>query len=210
MKTEEIGPSLLAAFARVPDVRSRHGRRSQLPALLTLATAAMLAGARRLYAIAQWGRLPPPEVCRALGFSEGSMPAVTTLHYAFRRRDTLGGAGGDGGGAGASQAGGGTRRGAAPLAAGALTVARAAGQGRCALLPEGAVPPDPRGGRGLPVRGQGPPARSARRRDLALPRTAAGRALRDGVHGRYTWRAAGGAAGAPPRQAGALPPPGGP
>jgi len=90
MKTEEIGPSLLAAFARVPDVRSRHGRRSQLPALLTLATAAMLAGARSLYAIAQWGRLPPPEVCRALGFSEGSMPAVTTLHYAFRRLDTLG------------------------------------------------------------------------------------------------------------------------
>src|SRR5260370_32616950 len=90
MKTEEIGPSLLAAFARVPDVRSRHGRRSQLPALLTLATAAMLAGARSLYAIAQWGRLPPPEGCRALGFSEGSMPAVTTLHYAFRRLDTLG------------------------------------------------------------------------------------------------------------------------
>src|SRR5258708_11918651 len=90
MKTEEIGPSLLAAFAGVPDVRSRHGRRSQLPALLTLATAAMLAGARSLYAIAQWGRLPPPEVCRALGFSEGSMPAVTTLHYAFRPLGTLG------------------------------------------------------------------------------------------------------------------------
>src|SRR5258708_14683423 len=90
MKTEEIGPSLLAALAGVPDVRWRHGRRSQLPALLTLATAAMLAGARSLYAIAQWGRLPPPEVCRALGFSEGSMPAVTTLHYAFRRLDTLG------------------------------------------------------------------------------------------------------------------------
>jgi hypothetical protein len=89
MKTEEIGPSLLAAFARVPDVRSRHGRRYQLPALLTLATAAMLAGARSLYAIAQWGRQQPPEVCRALGFSEGSMPAVTTLHYAFRL-DTLG------------------------------------------------------------------------------------------------------------------------
>src|SRR5260370_3336961 len=50
----------------------------------------MLAGARGVYAMAQWGRLPPQEVCRARGFSEGSMPAVTTLHYAFRRLDTLG------------------------------------------------------------------------------------------------------------------------
>src|SRR5260370_19789982 len=90
MKTEEIGPSLLAAFARVPDVRSRHGRRSQLPALLTLATAAMLAGARSLYAIAQWGRLPPPEGCRALGFPAGIMPAGTPLHYAIRPIDTTG------------------------------------------------------------------------------------------------------------------------
>src|SRR5258705_3757705 len=90
MKTEEIGPSLLAAFARVPDVRSRHGRRYQLPALLTLATAAMLAGARSLYAIAQWGRLQPPEVRRALGFAERGMPAATTLHYAFKRLDIAG------------------------------------------------------------------------------------------------------------------------
>jgi len=61
MRTEELGPSLLAAFARVPDVRSRHGRRYPLPALLTLATAAMLAGARSLYAIVQWGQLQPGE-----------------------------------------------------------------------------------------------------------------------------------------------------
>jgi hypothetical protein len=96
MKTQEIGPSLLAAFARVPDVRSRHGRRYPLPALLTLATAAMLSGARSLYAIAQWGRLQPLEVRRALGFVERSrsgtteMPAATTLHYAFKRLDATG------------------------------------------------------------------------------------------------------------------------
>ena len=41
MKSEETGPSLLAAFARVPDVRSRLGRRYAVPALLTLAMAAM-------------------------------------------------------------------------------------------------------------------------------------------------------------------------
>jgi hypothetical protein len=85
MKTEELGPSLLAAFARVPDVRSRHGRRYPLPALLTLATAAMLCGARSLYAIAQWGRLQPLEVRRALGFCGARMPGITTLHYVFKR-----------------------------------------------------------------------------------------------------------------------------
>jgi DDE_Tnp_1-associated len=85
MKSEELGPNLLAAFARVPDVRSRHGRRYPLPALLTLATAAMLSGARSLYAIAQWGRLQPEAVRRALGFSGVHMPGITTLHYVFKR-----------------------------------------------------------------------------------------------------------------------------
>jgi DDE family transposase len=89
MNNEEIGPSLLAAFARVPDVRSRHGRRYPLPAVLTLATAAMLAGARSLYAIAQWGRLQPPAVQRALGFGRGRVPAITTLHYVFKRLDVV-------------------------------------------------------------------------------------------------------------------------
>jgi hypothetical protein len=95
MKPEEFGPRLLAAFARVPDVRSRHGRRYPLPALLTLATAAMLCGARSLYAISQWGRLQPEAVRHALGFaaSDGEehgsmpMPAATTLHYVFKRLD---------------------------------------------------------------------------------------------------------------------------
>lgn len=91
MKAEEFGPSLLAAFARVPDVRSRHGRRYPLAALLTLATAAMLAGARSLYAISQWGRLQPEAVRQALGFGEedgaAAMPAATTLHYIFKRLD---------------------------------------------------------------------------------------------------------------------------
>jgi len=87
MKTDGFGPSLLAAFARVPDVRSRRGRRYRLPAVLTLATAAMLTGARSLYAISQWGRLQPEPVCQALGFVEGDMPAATTLHYMFKRLD---------------------------------------------------------------------------------------------------------------------------
>jgi hypothetical protein len=53
MTNDQIGPSLLAALARVPDVRSHHGRRYPLSALLTLATVAMLAGARSLSAPAK-------------------------------------------------------------------------------------------------------------------------------------------------------------
>lgn len=87
MEAAELGPNLRAAFARVPDVRSRHGRRYPLPALLTLATAAMLCGARSLYAIAQWGRIQPEAVRRALGFTGAHMPGVTTLHYVFKRLD---------------------------------------------------------------------------------------------------------------------------
>jgi DDE_Tnp_1-associated len=87
MNTTELGPSLLAAFARVPDVRSRHGRRYVLPALLTLATVAMLSGARSVYAIAQWGRLQPEPVRRALGFRGRHMPGNPALHYVFKRLD---------------------------------------------------------------------------------------------------------------------------
>ncbi|MGH2603414.1 MAG: transposase family protein [Dehalococcoidia bacterium] len=82
-----MGQDLLAAFAAVPDPRSPHGRRHPLPAILALATAAMLSGARSLYAIAQWGRLQPPAVVAALGFTRTTTPAVSTLHLVFRDLD---------------------------------------------------------------------------------------------------------------------------
>jgi hypothetical protein len=87
MKQDEIGRRLVEAFAQVPDRRSVHGRRHPLPAILALATAAMVAGARSLYAIAQWGRLQLPEVVRALGFTRAHTPAVATLHYTFKTLD---------------------------------------------------------------------------------------------------------------------------
>jgi hypothetical protein len=89
MEQETIGRSLLAAFARVPDPRQRGGRRHPLPAILALATAAMLSGARSLYAIWQWGRLQPPEVVEALGFSRDRTPSVSTLHLVFKRLDSV-------------------------------------------------------------------------------------------------------------------------
>lgn len=79
---------MLAAFATVPDPRLPRGRRHPLPAVLALATAAMLCGARSLYAIAQWGRLQPPEVVRALGFTRERTPAISTLHEVFSQLDT--------------------------------------------------------------------------------------------------------------------------
>src|SRR5258707_6290455 len=87
MTQEEIGQSLLEAFTRVPDRRSVHGRRHPLAAILALSIAAMLAGARSLYAIAQWGRAQPPEVVQALGFTRARTPAVATWHYTFKGLD---------------------------------------------------------------------------------------------------------------------------
>ena len=87
MDEQTIGRSLLAAFAEVPDPRKLRGRRHPLPALLALSTAAMLSGARSLYAIAQWGRLQPPAVVGALGFTRERTPCVATLHLAFKALD---------------------------------------------------------------------------------------------------------------------------
>lgn len=87
MKAIVVGPSLLQAFATVPDPRQPGGRRHPLPAILTLATAAMLNGARSLYAIAQWGRLQESTTLRALGFTRDRSPAVSTLHLVFKALD---------------------------------------------------------------------------------------------------------------------------
>jgi hypothetical protein len=87
MNMDEVGPSLVAAFAAVPDRRRPNGRRHPLPAILTLATAAMLCGARSLYAIAQWGRLQDAATVHALGFRREQTLAVSTLHAVFTSLD---------------------------------------------------------------------------------------------------------------------------
>ena len=87
MKTQDMVRSLTTAFATVPDGRSPQGRRHPLAAILTLTTAAMLAGARSLYAIAHWGRTQPPAVVRAMGFTRDKTPALSTLHEVFCRLD---------------------------------------------------------------------------------------------------------------------------
>src|SRR5690554_6125854 len=87
METEELVKSLLETFASIPDPRSKQGRRHPLAAIFTLATAAMLSGARSLYAIFQWGRLQSSEVVQSLGFTHEKTPSVATLHRVFSRLD---------------------------------------------------------------------------------------------------------------------------
>jgi hypothetical protein len=75
---ERLGPALLKAFMKVPDPRSPSGKRHPLPAILTLATGAMLCNCHSLYAIFQWGR-GHEELALKLGFKGGKTPAVTDL-----------------------------------------------------------------------------------------------------------------------------------
>ncbi len=79
--------SLHAAFATVPDPRRAQGRRYALPALLTLAVAAILANHLTEQAIAEWGADQSRAVKQALGFPSGVTPHQTTLQRLFQRLD---------------------------------------------------------------------------------------------------------------------------
>jgi hypothetical protein len=79
--------SLLKHLSSVADHRSSQGRRHPLGAMLALSVAAMLCGARSLYAIWQWGRMQDDETVAALGFTRAQTPAVSTLHLVFSQLD---------------------------------------------------------------------------------------------------------------------------
>jgi hypothetical protein len=87
--------SLAAALATVPDPRQPYGWRPDYPplplvGLLQLAVAAMLCGARSLYAVAQWGRervADDPMALVPLGLPPGRSPCVATLHRVFKALD---------------------------------------------------------------------------------------------------------------------------
>src|SRR5919202_2701537 len=80
-------PQIHAAFARVPDPRRRQGTRFPLPAILTLAVAAILANHCSLLAIAEWGSAQTDAIKRALGFPKGRTPHASPLQRLFRRLD---------------------------------------------------------------------------------------------------------------------------
>jgi predicted transposase YbfD/YdcC len=85
-------PDLLAYLASVPDPRAARGRRHPLVAVLGLAAAAVLAGARSIAAIAEWAADAPQPVRAALGArhhapGHRSVPAEATIRRTLSRLD---------------------------------------------------------------------------------------------------------------------------
>jgi predicted transposase YbfD/YdcC len=86
-------PHLLAYLATITDPRSRAGRRHPLVAILGLAAAAVLAGARSVAAIAEWAADAPQPVRAALGARRDpftghwAVPTETTIRRTLARLD---------------------------------------------------------------------------------------------------------------------------
>ncbi len=68
--------SLAAAFAHVSDPRRAGSVTYALPAILTLAVAAILANHLSVLAIAEWGEGQAPDLLRTLGFPNGVRPEL--------------------------------------------------------------------------------------------------------------------------------------
>lgn len=84
-----IAPSLLSVLATVPDPRGRRGKRHPLPAILAMAVAATLSGAKSYAAMADWGRNYGPALAQALGFTRLKTPCAACLFLLFRRLDRV-------------------------------------------------------------------------------------------------------------------------
>mgnify|MGYP001564186450 CR=1 FL=1 len=82
-------PSLYELFLGLADPREAQGRRHSLAAMLTLAVTAMLAGAKTLTDIAQFGRRRK-KLRKAMGFTHKKPPCISTFHYLFKDLDADG------------------------------------------------------------------------------------------------------------------------
>src|SRR5919201_5464422 len=76
---------LIAVLAEIPDWRQRRGRRHPLAAILALVGVAARCGYRSSSAAAQWARIYPPALVRALGFTHPTPPCAATLCAVLRR-----------------------------------------------------------------------------------------------------------------------------
>jgi predicted transposase YbfD/YdcC len=86
------GPQLLAYLATIADPRARCGRRHPLVAILAIAAAAVLTGARSMTAIAEWAQDTPQPVRAALGARRDGpdrwvVPTETTIRRTLARLD---------------------------------------------------------------------------------------------------------------------------
>jgi predicted transposase YbfD/YdcC len=79
--------ALIDVFSSIPDFRQSKGKRHPLKAILAMAAAAMLCGARSYTAIADWGRNYGQQLTRALGFTHQKTPCASTLHTIFSNID---------------------------------------------------------------------------------------------------------------------------
>ena len=79
--------SLYATFEQIADPRQASGRRHPLAAILTQVTVAILAGARSLEAIAQFGRERGASFAEALGYRWPCTPCKATFHHVFKALD---------------------------------------------------------------------------------------------------------------------------
>jgi DDE family transposase len=79
------GQTLWEVLGAIPDRRGAKGRQYPLRSMLTLALAAMLAGANDLRAVFRWGRRLPAEALFLLGIKRA--PCHATYHYFFKALD---------------------------------------------------------------------------------------------------------------------------
>jgi DDE_Tnp_1-associated len=86
-------PDLLAYLATIADPRARAGRRHPLVAILALAAAAVLAGARSFAAIAEWAADAPQPIRAAVGARRDALtgcflvPSEATIRRTLSRLD---------------------------------------------------------------------------------------------------------------------------
>ncbi len=79
--------SLAAAFASIPDPRREASVIYPLPAVLALATAALVCAHTSVLAMAEWGARQDPDLLVHLGFSTERIPCQSTIHRLFAKLD---------------------------------------------------------------------------------------------------------------------------
>lgn len=78
---------LMEVLAEIPDSRKARGKRHPLSAILALVCVAVLCGYRSYSAVAQWARIYPADLVRALGFTHPTPPCAATLCTVLRHLD---------------------------------------------------------------------------------------------------------------------------